>query len=115
MDKLGEKSREGEVTLTPSAPAPKKAADLQRPSVPLLVEASHPSPRGAQRCLSAALVPRASRSSLPICPLSGLLPPRQGSSLSSPEEGTVIKPDRMGAPGSQESVNQLRQRAAQRQ
>ena len=48
MDKLGEKSREGEVTLKPSTPAPKKTADLQRPSVPLLVEAFPPPSKEAQ-------------------------------------------------------------------
>lgn len=48
-----------------------------------------------------------------LCPRSGLLPQDKNTKLSFAKEGTVIKLDRMGAPGSQESSNQLRQRASQ--
>lgn len=47
-----------------------------------------------------------------LCPRSGLLPQDKDTKLSFPKEGTVIKLDRMGAPGSQESSNQLRQRTS---
>lgn len=72
---------------------------------------------GLQIGLPAALTPSADclvAFQLPS-PLSGLLPQDQDIKLSSPEEGTVIKLDRMGAPGSQESLNQLRQIAPQMQ
>lgn len=45
-----------------------------------------------------------------LCLRGGLLPQDKNTKLSFPKEGTVIKLDRMGAPGSQESLNQVRQR-----
>lgn len=113
MDKLGEKKREGEVTLTPAALLPRSM--ITGPSAALLMQAFHPPHTRPSTGLSAAQTNTADCLVAPHLPspLSGLLPQDKGIKLSSPEEGTEIQPDRMRVLGSQESLHQLRQRAAQ--